>query len=291
MKLVDGITLCHEHMYIDLSGIKENEDCKLDCQEETIKEMREIYASGVRNIVEVTNIGIGRNLNYIKRIQKEANINFLLSTGFYKEPFLPKEVNSKTNRELADIMIKEIDLGIDDTDIKASIIGEIGTSKNCMTDLEKKVFEASAIAHRETCVPITTHTTLGTYGMEHIKLFKYYGVDLSKVVIGHVDLSGDLDYILGLIDQGVYVQFDTIGKVNYLEENKRVDLLYEIIARNLDERVLLSMDITRKSNLKYKGGIGYNYLFETFIPMLRERGVKENSLTKILVENPKQLFK
>lgn len=291
MKLVDGITLCHEHMYIDLSGIKENEDCKLDCQEETIKEMREIYASGVRNIIEVTNIGIGRNLNYIKKIQEETNINFLLSTGFYKEPFLPKEVNSKTNRELADIMIKEIDLGIDDTDIKASIIGEIGTSKNCMTDLEKKVFEASAIAHMETGVPITTHTTLGTYGMEQVQLFKYYGVDLSKVVIGHVDLSGDLGYILRLIDQGIYVQFDTIGKVNYLYENKRVDLLYEIIARNLEERVLLSVDITRKSHLKYKGGIGYNYLFETFIPMLRERGVKENSLTKILVENPKQLFK
>ncbi|MCC0699581.1 phosphotriesterase-related protein [Clostridioides sp. ZZV15-6383] len=291
MKLVDGITLCHEHMYIDLSGIKENEDCRLDCQEETIKEMREIYGSGVRNIIEVTNIGMGRNLNYIKKIQEETNINFLLSTGFYKEPFLPKEVNSKTNRELADIMIKEIDLGIDNTDIKASIIGEIGTSKNCMTDLEKKVFEASAIAHRETSVPITTHTTLGTYGMEQIQLFKHYGVDLSKVVIGHVDLSGDLDYILRLIDQGIYVQFDTIGKSNYLEENKRVDLLYEIIGRNLEERVLLSVDITRKSHLKYKGGIGYNYLFETFIPMLRERGVKENSLTKILVENPKQLFK
>ena len=291
MKLIDGITLCHEHMFIDLSGVKKNEDCRLDCQLETIKEMKELYNSGVRNIIEVTNIGIGRDIDYIKNIERESKINFLLATGFYKEPFLPSIVEEKSEKELANLMIKEITVGIDNTELKASIIGEIGTSKNYMSDLEKKVFISSAIAHKETNVPITTHTTLGTYGMEQVKLLKKHGVDLSKVVIGHVDLSGDLDYILRLIEEGVYVEFDTIGKVNYLPDEKRIELLSELIKRGLDDRILMSVDITRKSHLKYKGGIGYNYLFETFIPMLEEAGLTQKHLNKILVENPRGLFK
>lgn len=291
MKLIDGVTLCHEHMFIDLSGVKQNEDCRLDCQLETIKEMKELYNSGVRNIIDVTNIGIGRNINYIKYIEEQSKINFLISTGFYKDPFLPSVVFTKNEKELANLMINEITVGIDNTDKKASIIGEIGTSKNYMSELEKKVFVASSIAHLETNIPITTHTTLGTYGIEQINLLKKYNVNLSKVVIGHVDLSGDLDYILRLIDEGVYIEFDTIGKINYLSDEKRVELLIELVKRGLDDRILMSMDITRKSHLKYKGGIGYNYLFEIFIPMLKDAGITEKNLNKILIENPKNLFK
>ena len=72
---------------------------------------------------------------------------------------------------------------------------------------------------------------------------------------------------------------------------KRIELLSELIKRGLDDRILMSVDITRKSHLKYKGGIGYNYLFETFIPMLEEAGLTQKHLNKILVENPRGLFK
>lgn len=112
-------------------------------------------------------------------------------------------------------------------------------------------------------------------------------MNLSKVVIGHVDLSGNIDYILRLLYEGVYVEFDTIGKVNYLPDEKRVDMLVEISKRGLIDQVVMSVDITRKSHLKYKGGIGYNYLFETFIPKLREAGISENNIDKMLKENPK----
>ncbi|MGL5652705.1 MAG: phosphotriesterase family protein [Paraclostridium sp.] len=291
MKIIDGYTLCHEHMYIDLSKVKQNEDCRLDCKNETIREIKKLYESGVRNIVEVTNMGIGRDINYIKDIEKESNINFILSTGFYKEPFLPDIVSEKSEKTLAKLMLKELTQGIEDTNYKASLIGEIGTSKDFMTELEKKVFVAASIAHNETNCPITTHTTLGSYGIEQVNLFKEYNVNLSKVVIGHVDLSGNIDYILRLLNEGVYVEFDTIGKINYLPDEKRVDMLVEISKRGLIDQVVMSVDITRKSHLKYKGGIGYNYLFETFIPKLREAGISENNIDKMLKENPKNLFK
>ena len=288
--LKDGYTLMHEHIFIDLSGIKKLDDCRLDCKNETIEEFKKLYENGVRNITEVTNIGMGRDVNYIKEVSEKSGINVICATGFYKEPFYPEFVYEKNEKELSEIMKNDILKGIDGTDIKAGIIGEIGSSKDIITETELKVFKSAIIAHLETGVPITTHTSLGTMGHEQVKLFKEYKVNTDKIVIGHVDLSGNVEYILEMLYNGVYVEFDTIGKNNYLPDDIRIEMLKEIEKRELIDRVFLSMDITRKSNMEYKGGIGYNYIFNFFIPKLKEAGIKENSIEKMLKINPQNFY-
>ena len=288
--LKDGYTLMHEHIFIDLSGIKKLDDCRLDCKNETIEEFKKLYENGVRNITEVTNIGMGRDVNYIKEVSEKSGINVICATGFYKEPFYPEFVYEKNEKELSEIMKNDILKGIDGTDIKAGIIGEIGSSKDIITETELKVFKSAIIAHLETGVPITTHTSLGTMGHEQVKLFKEYKVNTDKIVIGHVDLSGNIEYILEMLYNGVYVEFDTIGKNNYLADDIRIEMLKEIEKRELIDRVFLSMDITRKSNMEYKDGIGYNYMFNVFIPKLKEAGIKENSIEKMLKINPQNFY-
>lgn len=288
--LLDGYTLMHEHIRIDLSKQKNNTDCLLDCKDETVAEFKKLYAKGIRNITDVTNIGMGRDVSYISSVSRATGINILCATGFYKEPFLPDYIYSYSEKQIAEIMIKEITEGIDGTDIKAQIIGEIGSSKECITDAEKKVFNAAVIAHKETGTPITTHTTLGLLGLEQIEIFKKQDIDLNKVIIGHVDLTGDISYILKIIDAGAYVEFDTIGKNNYLNDSIRIDMLKEIEKRRLIDRVLFSMDITRKSNMEYKGGIGYSYLFDSFFKNLTEQGFSPASIEKILKDNPRTYY-
>ena len=286
MVLQNGITYMHEHTTIDLSRLKNIDDTNLNCYDETVAEYKKLYAKGVRNIVDVTNMDMRRNPMYVKRVADETGMNIVQATGFYQDKFLPEFVTDYTVKQLTDFMTKEINEGIADTDIKAQIIGGIGTSKNEMTEREEKVFEASVIAHKETGVPITTHTTLGTYGHEQVEFFKKHGADLSKVVIGHVDLTGDINYILHMLDQGVYVEFDTIGKENYQPDLLRVEMLKEIEKRGFTDKVFLSMDITRKSNMEYMGGIGYSYLLDTFVPLALENGVSQKFITKMLEENP-----
>lgn len=290
MKLLNGITYAHEHITIDLSGPKKDEDCKLDNMEETIKELRELKSKGVCNIIDVTNRGMGRNVEFLAKVSEETGINILSSTGYYKSPFFPGEVYKLNIKELAHIMLMEIREGIENSGIKADIIGEIGTSKDNITPEEEKVFRAAAMVHVETGRPIVTHTTLGNLGMEQIKLFKEYGVNLDKVVISHVALSGDLDYILRLIDSGVNVAFDTIGKIKYQPEALRVDLLKELTKRGLSEKIVLSMDITRKSHLKYLKGIGYSYLLDDFVPLLRKGGISEAQINNMLVNNAPSIY-
>lgn len=290
MKPFSGITYAHEHMTIDLSGIKKDQDCRLDVIDETIKELKELKSKGVENIIDVTNRGMGRNIDFIKRVINGTGINIVSSTGFYKEPFFPPEVYELDERKLAELMTSEIEYGIDDTNIRAQVIGEIGTGKDTISPTERKVFRASSMAHRETGRPIVTHTTLGRLGLEQIEIFKQFGVDLDKVVIGHVDLSGDIEYILRLIDSGVNVAFDTIGKINYQPEQVRIGLLKELCRRGLSEKIVMSLDITRKSHLKYKGGIGYSYLLDSFIPELEKNGIDKKDIDNMMKNNAARIF-
>ena len=290
MKLKDGYTYMHEHVTIDLSKVKNDDDCYLNCFDETVKEFKHLYELGVRNIVELTNIGMGRDVEYIKKVEEATGLNILKATGWYKNPFIPEEYLNMSVEELANIMIHEIEDGFEGIDDSASIIGEIGTSKNEWKDCEKKLFDAAILAHKKTGKPISTHTTLATLALEQANYLVNNGVNPKKVVIGHIDLSGDIDLIRKVLKTGVNVGFDTVGKNSYLSDDKRIEMLLILEKENLIGQVVMSEDLTRKSHFKYKGGIGYSYLLETFIPKLKEAGFKEESVNKLLIENPKRIF-
>lgn len=286
MVLVDGITYMHEHTTIDLSRLKGIDDTNLNCFDQTVEEFKKLYSKGVRNIVDVTNMDMKRNPRYVQEVAKLTGMNIIQATGFYQEKFLPDFVNDYSVEQLTEFMVNEIKNGIAGTDIKAQIIGEIATSKDTMTENERKIFLAAVAAQKETGVPITTHTTLGTFGHEQVEFFKAQGADLSKIVIGHVDLTGDVDYILHMLEQGVYVEFDTIGKENYQPDVLRAEMLAEIEKRGFAEKVFLSMDITRKSNMEYMEGIGYSYMLDVFVPLALKAGVSEKAMHKMLKMNP-----
>lgn len=285
-----GITYAHEHVTLDLSGIKKDEDCRLDTLQETIEEFKILKEKGVENIVELTNRGMGRNIDFMEKVKNETNINIIYSTGYYKEPFFPQEVYDLNVLELGKIMEDEIIFGIENTGIKASVIGEIGTGKLEISKMEEKVFKAASNAHYSTGRPIVTHTTLGRLGLEQIKIFKENGVNLDKVVLSHVDLSGDLDYILRLIDEGVNVAFDTVGKINYQPEKIRMEMLKELCNMGLSDRIVLSMDITRKSHLKINGGLGYSYLLDSFIPYLKDNGIGKEHIDNMTQFNAMRIY-
>lgn len=288
--LVPGMTYSHEHIAIDLSDIKKTEDTRLDCMDETIREFKDLYEKGVRNVIELSNRGMGRDISYMAKVAKESGINVLCATGFYKEPFFPEEVYTMTEEELTNLMVREIEVGIEGTEIKAEVIGEIGSSVNVFEEAEQKVFRAAIEAQKRTHKPIITHTSLGTLAMEQIAMFKEKDIDLDKIIISHVDLSGDVEYILDIIRQGVNVAFDTIGKINYQSDELRVEMLKRICDEGLSHKVLLSMDITRKSNMLFKGGIGYAYLLDNFLPSLRKAGVKEEEIRNMTEKNIMRIF-
>lgn len=281
----------HEHTFIDLSRIKGDDDTILNDYDATVEEFQELRNRGVTDILDVTNIGMGRDVDYIQKVKNDSGINIHLCTGFYKEPFLPPTFYEKTVKELAEMMVKEITEDIDNTGIKAKLIGEVGSSKDLITQEEHKLLVAAARAANETGVFITTHTTLGTAALEQIQLFKNQGVALEKVILGHMDLSANYEYIKKALDMGVTVGFDTIGKENYLADHIRGEILAKLIADGFESQIILSMDITRKSALRSRGGVGYAYLMDTFLPMIQNRyGISDESIQTMMEQNPSRIL-
>lgn len=280
----EGITYSHEHMVIDLTKGKNNPDCYLNVYEEALDEFKDLYQKGVRRIVDCSNHGMGVNWEINKKIEEATGIEIINSTGFYKDPFFPEYFESASEEELAHTMIDDIAKG-------AKIIGEIGTSKNKMTPNELKLFNAACIAQKKTKAVIITHTTLGTYAKEQLHYFIDKGVDVRKVIISHTALADDFDMILYLVKKGANVAFDTVGKINYLSDEKRVKFIKKLCDLGYAQHLLLSMDLTRQSHLKKNGGPGYAYLLEKFIPELLENKVAEKDVQTIICSNFERILR
>ena len=117
-----------------------------------------------------------------------------------------------------------------------------------------------------------------------------YSIGIHPWFIDGNRLESDLETIKKIIDLGFFVGFDTIGKNDYFPDVKRIEFLLELEKTNRIHRVVLSEDLTRKSHLNYKGGIGYNYIFTEFIPKLLDAGMKQSSIDQMLITNPEIVF-
>lgn len=160
-----------------------------------------------------------------------------------------------------------------------------------------------------------THTTHGTMAHEQIDILLSEGVDLSTVVIGHMDTQLSIDYVRSVNDRGANVAIDTIGKQNWeffvgppeqnpaegefvknsfhRADSKRADLVAALVADGRTDTIFLASDLTGAEvwmNPTTHGQRGYNYLADSFLPMLHERGVTEEQCDRMLVANPARLL-
>jgi len=287
---MNNVFFAHEHITIDLAGHKNDPDCRLDDRAAALNDLRRLPEQGVRMIVDQTNRGMGRNPQYAQSLADKLGISVLHATGYYKEPFLPEECYTMSEAQLCDVLLSELREGIGDTGLRASLIGEIGTGKDAIEPMEETIFRAAARAHAESGAPICTHTTLGRLGLEQLSIFRQFSVDLKKVVLSHIDLSGELEYMLRLLDTGVNIAFDTIGKLSYQPDTSRASWLAELCRRGYEGQIVLSMDITRKSHYMANDGPGYAYLLDTFIPLAKKTGCGEGQLEAMLSRNGARIY-
>ncbi|MGG3467304.1 phosphotriesterase-related protein [Neobacillus pocheonensis] len=285
-----GETMIHEHVVLDLSHIRQDDDPILANSEMLDRELERLKASGCGGIVEVTNHGMGRDVKSLRDISLKHHIPIVAATGYYIEKYYPSEVFEKSEDEIVELFVSEITDGVGNSDIRAGIISEIGSSLHEMTKTEEKVFRAACRAQIKTGAPLSTHCEMGTMGSAQLKIFKELGADLSKISIGHQDLNGNREEYEHLLNSGVYIQFDTIGKNTYRPEEERLsDLLY-LLDKGYVKQLMLSCDITKKSYLKVNGGFGYEYLFTHFIPVLKEKGTSQEEITTMMVDNPRRFL-
>ncbi len=112
-----------------------------------------------------------------------------------------------------------------------------------VTENVEKIHRAVARASVQTGVPIMAHSMPAVAtGPRQVEIFEEEGVDLSRVQIAHCGDTDDVDYIEGLIEQGVYVGLDRYGLEMYLPIDERNATAAELLRRGHAERLMISQD-------------------------------------------------
>ncbi|MBC7871722.1 MAG: phosphotriesterase-related protein [Chitinophagaceae bacterium] len=286
----DELGFCHPHEHLLAMPPEpyatEESDLVLDSEDAARSDLSEFYRVGGRALVEMTPIDYHRNPAGLKRLSQASGVHIICVTGFLKEKFAAPFVANETVESLAERFIREIEIGIEDTGVRAGVI-KAASSLNKITPNEEKVFRAAAIAHHKTGALISTHTEMGTIALEQVELLLKEGVHPSRILIGHLDRNLDWELHVALARTGVYFGFDQISKTKYFPDEARVDFIVRLVAEGFGQQIMLSSDLARKSNYPgYGGKPGLMYLIEHFVPMLRDAGLNETIIMDMLIRNP-----
>jgi phosphotriesterase-related protein len=301
-----GVTYAHEHILCDQRRCR-GEGLKprgtdgglmiLDDEAVAVRELTELKTLGADAMVEVTMQAWGRDVTALRRVSTATGLAIIATSGFYIEHCHPPFVRDQSIDELAAGAAREVTHGVDGTGIRTGLL-KAAISQPPLAGAELKCTRAVARAQRLCGATITTHTSGsarfeiagGNAGMILLDVFESEGVDPRRVIVGHVDENADIRNIEMLCRRGAFVQFDVIGKLHWMLDETRADLVALMVERGLEDHLLLSTDRNRHFELKSYGGIGYAHMLTHFVPLLRARSLGEATIRKFLVDNPRRAF-
>ena len=327
-----GTTLTHEHLLIDLSVLYSPPPVEASARDlfyspltqQTLGYIRYHHAANYDNsrlldvdtaideaalykqyggvsLVDATSIGIARDPVGLARISRATGVSIIMGAAFYVDTAHPDYVSERSDEELAEQIVRDVTEGVDDTGIRSGIIGEVGCSWP-LTDNERKVVRAAAIAQRATGAPILIHPGRDeTSPLRIIDVLDEAGADLSRTIIGHLDRTVfEHSTLTAIGEAGCYFEWDLFGSesayyrmnldIQHPNDGTKLNDIAWLISEGYGEKIVIAHDICSRHRLLKYGGHGYFYILAQIVPMMRRRGFSEESIQNILVNNPASIL-
>jgi phosphotriesterase-related protein len=303
-----GVTLMHEHVFVLDTEILANYPEAWGDEEKRIADaigrLDELKANGVDSIVDLTVTGLGRYIPRIQRIAAATEINIIVATGVYTYNDLPFYFHYRGPGTILggpdpmiEMFVRDLTEGIAETGVRAAML-KCATDAPGVTPGVERVLRAVAQAHRETGAPISTHThARRKRGLEQQRIFIEEGVDLARVVIGHSGDTDDLGYLEELIANGSYLGMDRFGIDTFLPFEQRVETVVRLCERGHANKMVLSQDAACFNHWLPENLVPvmlpnwhYLHIHRDVLPALKARGVSDEQIKQMLVENPRRIF-
>ncbi|MDP7588243.1 MAG: phosphotriesterase-related protein, partial [Dehalococcoidia bacterium] len=262
--------------------------------------LREAFQEGLRTIIDVTTIDLGRDVEMMREVSQTTGVHIVAATGNHLA--VPRPFVDLAPEVIAGLYVREIEVGIEGTGIKAGII-KVASDEGGVTRPQEVVLRAAGQASVRTGTPISTHTwSPDRVGEEQVRILQDEGVDMDKVYIGHSNDDMDMSYLLGLLRKGVWLGLDRFpgGRrpgTPYWEE--RTQLAKQLIDAGYTDRIMLSHDhsvpkarygvAVQEERIKYNPD-GYNFITRNVLPRLKDMGVSDDTINQIMVENPRRFL-
>lgn len=295
-----GYTLMHEHVMCALAGIFQNYPELLgpNAIGRMVDGMTRAKKGGIDTVVDCSTFDVGRDVHVLTEVSIKSGVNIIATTGWIHDP--DRFIGDSNADQFAQLFIREINVGIADTDIKAGILKSYADMDG-VTPGTETMLRAVARAQIQTNVPIMLHSYApGQVGRQQLKIFKEEGVDMKRVKVDHSLDTTDLEYLTWILDQGCYLGVDRLPGLG-VSTAGRVKTLKALIDAGWANRLLLSHDyIIAKHMPHFPAEIrdwldngnphGLLYIKEVVLPMLSELGVSDAILASLFIDNPRNFF-
>jgi phosphotriesterase-related protein len=277
------------------------DNVELKDEEIAVAELKRFVAAGGKSIVDPTNIGLGRDPNALARIARLTGTHIVMGAGFYLSSTHPADMSEKSQDALTAQIVDDIEVGVGDTGIRAGIIGEVGCTFPWAAN-EQKSLRASVHAQIQTGASLMVHPGRDpVQPVEIAKIVDDEGGDLTRTTICHIDRTClERSWLKDLAETGCYLEYDLFGNessyyppnpnVDMPSDAQRMDTILWHFENGFEHQVLLSHDVATKHRLHAYGGLGYDHLITNVVPRLRKRGLSQENIDTLIVDNPARIY-
>ncbi len=306
-----GLTLSHEHIAAAYPGWECDPLSRPYDREKIVRvclrSLDPVKEYGVRSIIDATPADLSRDVEVLKRVSDQADINIICATGRYTEEegkwaYLKQRSRAGVGDmrdELYDGFMHEITQGIGGSGVRPGVI-KVATGRGRITHLEEAMLRAAARASRETGVPVITHTEDGTMGPEQADILIGEGADPDRIMIGHMCGNSSFEYQMDVLGRRVSVSFDRFGIELFLPDKVRTAVLAGLLAAGYVGRIMLSQDFIAcgfgrggswpEEVRRKMANWSFVNIFRNIIPALKKAGVTEEQIRTMTVDNPRRLL-
>jgi phosphotriesterase-related protein len=302
-----GTTFMHEHVFVRSPEVASNWPTGWDRATQVaraVERLNELKAAGIDTIVDLTVVGLGRDIETVQEVAAQVDLNIVVATGLYtynelphyfdyrSAPFRPSRVDL-----LDEYFLHDIENGIAGSGVFPGIL-KCATDKPGLTPGVERVLRAVARVHRATGIPISTHTDTATRrGLDQQRVFAEEGVDLSRVVIGHSGDSTDLDYLGELLAAGSVLGMDRFGVDAYCPTEQRIETVARLGEKGWTSSMVLSHDAGCHmdwfdDDFLTQAQPNWNFLHIStdVLPAMRARGISDEQIRTMLVDTPRRIL-
>ena len=302
----EALGFCHSHEHITIANgkcTKIDPALRIDDFGKSMQELLLFKSVGGCAIVDCQPVGAGRISQDQARLSEESGIHIVSSTGFHKMNFYEDDhwIFIWDEKAIEELFVHELTVGMYlDTETKipnehhSSKAGVIKVAFDTpgLSQQYKKLFTAAARAGVKTNASLIIHIENGTNPIELDDFLGAQGVASEKRIYCHMDRAvSDIGTHIELCRRGSYMEYDTICRVKYHEDNAEIDIIKKVLDAGFEDSLLLGLDATNKRLKAYGSEFGLDYIKETFIPQMWAAGITPEQTDKFMVQNPAKAFR
>ena len=299
-----GTTLMHEHIFILQPEALQNwghafgpsywnEQERLD---DAVAKLTAVRDAGIRTIVDPTAPGLGRYIPRIQELGARVDLNIVVATGLYAFLELPNFLGYRRAEAIAELFIREIRQGIDDTAVKAAFL-KCAVERHGLIGDVPRILKAVAMAAVETGKPVMVHTNAeARTGLDALETLTGHGVKPEQIVIAHAGDSNDLGYLRAIADSGAWLGCDRFGIEHFNSLADRIRTLLALLGEGYGGQIHLSHDAA--CFLDFMVGDpafanekpDYLLITDQVLPALRQEGVTQEQIDEMMIANPRRFL-